>query len=150
MITYQQESFTDVIDEIKHLLVCHYSEICAFDKDRVKLNPNWDIYKKLDKDKSLFIYTCRNELKLVGYYISFLYSHHHYSDILTSNSDIIFVDTNYRKGMVGYKLIRKAEQRLKELGISMVLVSIKTKGNLHKLIERLGYSPLDSIYYKEI
>lgn len=147
MIKYQQESLVTVKEEARPLLEKHWEEI-ALNKDKIKLNPDWDIYADLEDAGILKIFTARSEGKLVGYFVALVKSHIHYRDHLFAQNDILFLDKDYRKGFTGPKLIKFAERCLKEDGVSVVLVNSQKHKPFDVLLKWLGYRHIENIYSK--
>ena len=150
MITYQPEKISDVIPELKSIVGLHWSEIGAFDRDNVPLDVDWDKYVAMEEVGVVKMLTVRSDGCLIGYYIAFVTFHPHYKQTLFADCDIMFLLPSYRKGFVGYKLIKKSEEYLFSLGVKINILSTKANKNLRKLTERLGYKPLDIKYYKEV
>jgi GNAT superfamily N-acetyltransferase len=149
MIEYKEETYEQVIDEIKPLLENHYEEI-ALDKDVIKLNPDYDMYKKLCNSKSMRIITARDDGKLVGYLIALIKYHLHYKDSLTAIDDIFYVDKSYRKGLTGVKLFIKTEEILKKYGVQRVVLNTKLHHDVGAIFDRLGYKETERVFTKII
>jgi len=105
VITYQQESLVTTKADIIPLLEKHWEEV-ALNKEKIKLNPDWDAYANLEDAGILKIFTARDDRKLVGYFVVFVKSHIHYKDHLFCYNDVIFVDEEYRKGFTSTRLIK--------------------------------------------
>ena len=149
-ITIQQERLADCLEEFIALIPYHYDEVCIFDKTKTKLKPDWSVYFEMEITGRFFMMTCRKDGKMIGYYTSFLVPHTHYKDRIVSQSDTIFIKKEYRKGLIGLKLIRLAEEKLREIGVNIITLRVKTDGRLHRLMDRLEYKPFDTTYFKEI
>jgi GNAT superfamily N-acetyltransferase len=149
MITYQEESFDNVIGEIKPLLENHYQEI-ANDKDLIKLNPDYDTYKKLCDSGIMRIITARDDGLLAGYCICVIKYHLHYRDSLTALNDIFYIQKPYRKGLIGVKLFIKTEEILKKYGVQRVVMNTKTHHDVGAIFERLGYKETERVFTKII
>ena len=147
MIKYQQESLVTVKEDARPLLEKHWEEI-ALNKDKIKLNPDWDIYADLEDAGVLKIFTARSDGKLVGYFVVFVKAHIHYKDHLFAYNDILFLSREYRKGYTGAKLIKFAEKCLKEDGVSVVVVNTKRHKPSDVLLKWLGYKHIENIYSK--
>ena len=65
---YQQEFLATVEDDIRPLIQKHWEDI-ALNKDKIKLNPDWDAYHTLEQAGVLKIFTAREGDKLVGYFV---------------------------------------------------------------------------------
>ena len=149
MITYQEEYLIDCLDEMKPLLEEHWEEIALY-KDKVKLDPDYDKYLLLDSLGLLHVLTVRDDAVLVGYFISFIQPHMHYKECTTAVNDILFIHPSYRKGSIGYKLFKKAEQALIELGVDVMIISSKVKNDFKPLMDKLEFNRVEYMYSKYI
>jgi len=148
-IKYQQEFLDSVVEDAKGLLESHWDEI-ALNKDKIKINPDWDTYYALQEQGKLDIFTARDEGVLVGYFVVFVYPHIHYKDHLFAKNDLLYLAPSHRKGFTGVKLIKFAEKMLKEDGVSVLVVNTKNHKPFHKLMEFLGFSSAETSYSKYI
>jgi GNAT superfamily N-acetyltransferase len=147
VIKYQQESLVTVKEDARPLLEKHWEEI-ALNKDKIKLNPDWDAYADLEDAGVLKIFTARSDGELVGYFVVFVKAHIHYRDHLFAYNDILFLDKEYRKGFTGAKLIKFAEKCLREDDVSVVVVNTKRHKPFDVLLNWLGYRHIENIYSK--
>lgn len=149
MITYQEEHLADCLDEMKPLLEAHWEEIALY-KDKIKLDPDYDKYLLLDSLGMLHVLTVRSDERLIGYFISFIQPHMHYKESLSAVNDILFIHPSYRKGSIGYKLFKKAEQSLRELGVEVMSISSKVKNDFKPLMDKLEFKRVEYTYSKHI
>tara|TARA_R110000782_G_scaffold254585_1_gene342973 strand:- start:233 stop:688 length:456 start_codon:yes stop_codon:yes gene_type:complete len=149
MLKYQQEFLNQVKSDIEPLIELHWEEI-ALNQDKIKLNPDWDAYHSLEEQDKLKIFTARNGNDLVGYFVVILGTNIHYKDHLFANNDIIYLHKDYRKGFAGIRLINFAEKCLKEDGVSVLLINIKTHKPFDKVLERLKFKPIERVFSKFI
>jgi len=149
MITYQEENLKDCLDEVKVLIEMHWEEIALY-KDKINLNPDFDKYLLLDSMGMLHVLTVRDGSKLIGYFISFIQPNMHYSDHVFATNDILYIDPSYRKGSVGYKLFKKAEESLIGIGVDVVLIHAKVKNDFKPLMDKLGYERVEYTYSKYV
>ena len=147
--TYQQEFISDVDAEIRPLLETHWQEI-ALNKDRVKLNPNWDAYYDLEAVGKMKVFTARKSGELIGYFVVVVDRHIHYKDHLFATNDILYLSPEYRKGFTGIKLIKFAEKCLKEDGVSVLIINTKVHKPFDKLMEFLKFNNIERVYSKYI
>jgi len=147
VITYQQESLVTVKADIIPLLEKHWEEV-ALNKEKIKLNPDWDAYANLEDAGVLKIFTSREDGKLVGYFVVFVKSHIHYKDHLFCYNDVIFVDEEYRKGFTSPRLIKFAEKCLKADGVEVMIVNTKRHKPFDSLLIWLGYKHIENLYSK--
>lgn len=148
-VKYQQEFLDSVVDDTKPLLEEHWEEV-ALNKDKIKINPDWDAYYTLEGQGNLKIFTARSEGVLVGYFVVLVSPHIHYKDHLFAKNDLIYLSPEYRKGFTGVKLIKFAEKCLKEDGVSVMVVNTKNHKPFHKIMEFLKFSPAETLYSKYI
>jgi len=149
MIEYKEETFDQVIDEIKPLLEDHWEEI-ALNKEVIKLNPNYEMYEKLCNSGVMRIVTARDDGKLIGYCICIIAYNLHYKDSLTATNDIFFISKDYRKGSTGVKLFIKNEEILKSYGVQRLIMNTKVHQDVGAIFERLGYKQTERVFGKLI
>ena len=149
MIEYKEETYSQVIDEIKPLLEDHWEEI-ALNKEVIKLNPNYEMYEKLCNSGVMRIVTARNDGKLIGYCICIIAYNLHYKDSLTATNDIFFISKDYRKGSTGVKLFIKNEEILKSYGVQRLIMNTKVHQDVGAIFERLGYKQTERVFGKLI
>lgn len=148
-ITYQQESLATCKGDAQDLLQQHWEEI-ALNKDFIRLNPDWEAYYNLEETGSLKIFTAREDSKLIGYFVVLCRKHLHYVDHVFAFNDILYLQKDYRKGLVGAKLMKFAEKCLKDDGISVMIVNTKRHKPFDTLLEWLGYKHIENIYSKTL
>jgi len=149
MIEYKEETYSQVIDEIKPLLEDHWEEI-ALNKEVIKLNPNYEMYEKLCNSGVMRIVTARDDGKLIGYCICIIAYNLHYKDSLTATNDIFFISKDYRKGSTGVKLFIKNEEILKSYGVQRLIMNTKVHQDVGAIFERLGYKQTERVFGKLI
>lgn len=147
MITYHREKLVSLLGEIEPLLEDHYKEIAMY-QDKIELAPDWERYLQLDKTDVLKVATVRDEGELVGYYICIVIPNPHYSKDLFSINDIVLIKPQYRNGKVGLGLFEFVEKWMKEEGVSVMTVHMKTYMPFDKLCEGLGWDYAERLYTK--
>lgn len=144
----QVETLGTSLNEMKPLLEEHYQEIALY-KDKIKLNPDYEKYYALERNNNLCVFTVREEGKLIGYSIFFVFHHLHYSDCLTASNDIVFISKKFRKGMAAIKLFKFAETHLINMGVAVINYHIKFSNDIKALMDRLEYKDdVEKIYSK--
>jgi predicted acetyltransferase len=136
-----------VKNEVNELFYKHWDDV-ALNKDKIKLNPDWDFYDLVNKAGYLLVYTVRVGAKLVGYSIVVAKSHPHYKDHTFAASDIIFIDKDHRKGLVGYNLIKFASEDLRSKGVSVFAISTKVHKPFDSLLNRLKFNLIERVSSK--
>ena len=146
-LKYQQEFLSQVQTECQSLIELHWEEI-ALNKDKIKLNPDWEAYYSLEDQGKLKIFTARDGNKLVGYFVVLLGNNIHYKDHLFASNDVIYLHKDYRKGFAGIRLIKFAEACLKEDGVSVLIINTKVHQPFDKILDRIGFNLTERAYSK--
>jgi GNAT superfamily N-acetyltransferase len=146
MVTYQTEAYSNCIDELKTIYPEHYEELSV--TKSFELEPDYEQYLRLESVGVLKVVTCRNDGELIGYIMYIISPHLHYKSCLTAFEDIYFVKKQYRKGRIGIKLFKYAEEVLRELKVNRVIYATKVHLDNSKLFEYLGYTNSDKLYTK--
>tara|TARA_R110002167_G_scaffold69696_2_gene196314 strand:+ start:1486 stop:1944 length:459 start_codon:yes stop_codon:yes gene_type:complete len=144
-MNYQQEFLDQVENDILVLIDLHYKEI-ALNQSKVKLNPDWDVYRALENEGKLKIFTARDNDTLVGYFVVVVGVNMHYKDHTFACNDIIYLHKDYRKGFAGIKLIKFAKKCLTEDGVSVLTINTKVHQPFDKVLERLGFNLIERVY----
>lgn len=152
--TFNEERFCWLRYSGKPLFEQHYREASA--DLSVPLDPNWDLYEKLEQQGLETCVTVRKEGALVGYAVYLLSPHLHY-DHVVAEADVFFIDPAHRSGWLGVKLFQLTEDLLREKGVSEICSRVKLhvkpgRGgrDLGMLFEFLGYRPVETNYRKRI
>ena len=148
MVTYQVEKFSDCVEEIKPHLLNHYEELSV--TKTFPMDPDWDAYARSNDEGKIIIVTCRKDGELVGYIVYFLVYNLHYQTMKTALEDVYYLAKAERKGRVGIKLFKFAEQVLKDIGVDRVIYGTKIHLDNSKLFEYLGYTVFEKLYSKMI
>lgn len=150
---FKEEKFDDgLILELVPLLEKHYQEISHF-KD-IKLNPDYDTYKKIHASGLMKMFTARvkNELglkgELVGYGCYFIKNNIHYKDSLQAHQDVLYIDKTKRG--FGRQFIKWCDDELRKIGIQVVYHHTKAAQSFGRILERMDYELVDLIYAKRL
>ena len=149
MIKYQQEFLDTCEKDCQELIRLHWEEI-AVNKDKIKLNPDWDTYRTLENSDKLKIFTARVKEELVGYFVVITGSNLHYKDHVFAVNDILYLKKEYRKGRTGIKLIKFAEKYLRDDGVSVLNINTKVHKPFDVLMEHMGFGLIERVYSKYI
>lgn len=146
MITAQVENLTERLEEMKPLFPLHWEEL-ALNKDRVPLDPQYDVYLERDARGEVLFVTLREVGELVGYFVGFVVPGLHYRTCLTLTMDIFYVRPD-KRGRCGVKLFREVEREAKRRGVKRMFVGSKCHKDASWLFERLGYEEVERYYSK--
>lgn len=147
MLTCQIESFTERLEEFKPLFPVHWEEL-AQNKDKVPLDPQYDIYIAREKLGELLFVTMRDLGEPVGYFIGFIAPGLHYRTCLTCTMDIFYVRKDRRNGTAGIRLFRFVEAELKRRGVQRWFMGSKVHADASALFERIGAAKVETYYSK--
>lgn len=135
--------------DAQKLLEAHWEEI-ALNKTKIALNPDWEAYEALETAGKLKIFTARDDDKMIGYFVVIVGINLHYKDHVFAVNDILYLDQQYRKGRTGLKLIKFAEQCLRDDGVSVLNINTKVHKPFDSLMEYLGFNLIERVYSKYI
>lgn len=144
-IEFAVETIATTRRDIEPLFERHYQEIAQF-KHAQKLDPDWEAYERIEQSGKLWIMTARDQGNLVGYMVMFVAHDMHYRQLKRATEDIHFVLPEYRQGLLGYRLIRKTIEAMKNLGVGMIKFRTKASNSHAVLFERLGGELEDLVY----
>ena len=134
-------------EDIKPLLEKDWLEI-EHNKSVRTLDPDWDAYYNIESSNMLRIFTARDNIKLVGYFVVLLIPSLHNKGLVQGVVDIIYLDKEYRKGFTGYKLFKFSEKCLKEDNIKVMHVTTTEVNPIDPILDRLGYSKIETKFEK--
>lgn len=134
------------VEEMKILFPLHYEELCVT-KD-FPLTPDYDAYKRLADAGMLRCITVRADEEMIGYAIFIVQPHLHYMTCKTAFEDIYYIRPDFRKGRVGIRLFKYAEDVLQRIGVNRIIMHTKIHMDNSRLFEYLGYKLTDKIYTK--
>lgn len=149
MITCQTEAWADARAEIVGYWPAHYEEI-ARDKEKIPLAPDFRAYDTFGASGELHVVTVRKDGALVGYHLSLVRPHLHYTTTLCAFVDIYWLRPDCRKGMAGVKLFKEAERSLKARGVKKVFTGTKLALDAGRIFERLGWHETERLFTKYI
>lgn len=147
MIKYQQEFLCSVKGDIKPLLEYHYSEVHPL-KDIMTFDIDWEAYENLEVSDLLRIFTARDGDRLVGYLAMLVVPNFHCKGQYTAQDDALFVCPSVRGSSVCKHLIEFMEKCLFQDGVKVVHISGTASNPIDGLMDRLGYSPIETKFQK--
>ena len=148
-LKYQQEFLDVFIPDASDLIKRDWLEV-QHNSSTTKLDPDWGIYKSLEKQGLLYVFTCRDDNILVGYFTALIVPNLHSKGQFKVMNDAIFLDKPYRKGFAGVRLIKFAEDCIKQDGHSTLLINTTELNPIDKLMGRLGYTKVVTSFEKEL
>lgn len=149
MLTAQVEPFRPFLLEVQDLLPLHWEEL-ALNKDKVPLDPQYDVYAARDAAGQVMVVTLRDAGRLVGYFIGFVAPGLHYQTCLTLTMDIFWTHPDIRGGFGGVRLFRAVEKEAKRRGVHRMFYGSKLHKDASRLFEFLKMEPVETYYTKWI
>lgn len=147
MITCHVESLTERLPELIPLFPLHFEEL-ALNKDKVPLDPQYNVYLERDRRGEVLFVALREAGELVGYFVGFIAPGLHYRTCLTCTMDIFYVHPDKRGGRAGIKLFKFVEQELKRRGVQRWFVGSKCHKDASWLFEHLEFQKVEVYYSK--
>lgn len=132
----------EIADELAPNLSRHHSEMHVGD-DNGDLNIDWDAFFQASLAGKFVAVTLRNEGKLVGYSLFLLGNNPRHKHILEAQGCGIHIEKEFRGQ--GLKLVRKADELLKAIGIQKTEYILNDSA-MGKLLSRCGYKPNYTIW----
>lgn len=105
-----------------------------------------DVFSYLTGNNKVFM--IKDGEDIVGYSIIRIVNHPHYNR-LVGMQDVLYVHPDHR-GIAGIKLIKFIESSLRDINVEGIIQSTTSKKDLSVLYERLGYTEIEKLYFKEI
>jgi GNAT superfamily N-acetyltransferase len=148
MITYHVEEYSDVIDELRPLLVRHYEELSEHREHGIALEPQDLAYRQREADGSLTMFIAREQGEIVAYMVTFVCPALHYQSCLSALPDIFYVLPERRRSAIGSELFDFAEKALRRRGVRAWIVGGKVKHPVEALFAHQQFSPFESLWIK--
>ncbi|MDC0135763.1 hypothetical protein OAI26_03680 [Sulfitobacter sp.] len=143
----QREDFDDVKHEFDSLVIKNWEDT-GLKKYGLNLNPDWAAYEVMNQAGLIGVYTVRKDTDLVGYLVVLARAHPHYKDHVFASNDILFIDKEHRKGLLGYFLIKYVVEDLEKLGVSVLLFNTTVEKPYDPILKRLGFDLTEKLYMK--
>lgn len=144
------ESFSTLRDELIPLEREHFAEV-EEDQDVIAYGRDERTYAAMDAAGSLCLITARTGGgTLVGYLLAIVSNGVHSVDTLIGTLDSYYLRPEFRRGLNGVQLLRKAEQVLAARGCRKLYGGYKETYNLSRLFQHLGWTPSERYFSKVI
>lgn len=145
-VVFGLEKVSSVWDEIYPLFEKHWKEVAHYQD--IPLEPDVELYKKMDEGGSIRVYTAREDGKLIGYSVYVISRNHHYKSVKQASQDVIFIQKD-RRGF-GKSFIKWCDEQLKNDGVKIVVHHVKAAHDFGPMLERVGYELVDKIYSRRL
>lgn len=144
-VTAQVENLTETLEELKPHFPAHWEELGLF-KDKMPLDPQYDIYEKMDEAGQAFLATLRDGGRLVGYFVGFITPGLHYKQTLTCKMDIVYIDPAYRDAGNGFLLFETVKAALTKRGVKLWWVGSKNHKPIEAFFRAFGFAQEEAYF----
>lgn len=144
MITAAVEPFMSQREELLPLLPKHWEELAIY-KDRMPLDPMWEVYDAHEQSGVLIYVALRKAGALIGYFIGMITPGLHYRRTLTCKMDIAYVLPEHR-GKAGRVLFDAVKAELKRRGVALWWVGSKDHHPIEGFFESLGFERQETYF----
>lgn len=134
-----------MLEEAPLLFTSHREEIDLFD---LPLDYNAEFYRDAEASGALKVYSVREDNYLIGYCVFVLFKHPHHKTSLHAKQDILYIQ-KHKRGR-GISFLKYCEQRLKEAGVEYIHQCVPAQNDWSKLLTRMGYDKLETIYTRRL
>lgn len=149
-LTFARESFdAALLAELYPHFLDHWRELGRYPFPDIEPGFNESLYIALEAAGGLRVFTARDNGALVGYAVFFLQLHPHHTSALYAMEDMLYV-LPARRGFTGARLIRFVERELAADGVQVITQAVPVTNDWSKLLERMGYTPIEQIYAKRL
>ena len=146
-IHFGAEFVSDSWSEALPLMKAHWDEIEQYKE--IPLDPDFEIYKKLDEAQVLRVFTARDsESKLVGYCVYIVQVNPLTKGITMANQNALFVKKENRG--FGKKFIAWCDDMLRKEGINFVYHHVSPQHDYSPILRRLGYKSSYQVYSRRL
>lgn len=145
-VRYFNADFMSFLPDLKKLIEANYEELCV--TKEFPLMPDYEVYERIAKSGNITCIVCMDGDEVVGYVIFLIQPHLHYKTCLTAFEDIYYLKPEYRKGRIGIRMFKFAEDVLRSANVNRIIMHTKIHLDNSKLFEYLGYKHTDKLYTK--
>jgi hypothetical protein len=148
LIRFEQLAWTEDLPEaLLPLLRNHYTEIARYHD--IPLNPDFDMYRGAALIGALRIFVVFCDYEIAGYNIFFVKHNPHYKDSLQAVQDILYMKPATRT-FTAFRFIKWCDEQLCAEGVQVVMHHVKVYKDFGRLLELIGYEPVDTIYARRL
>lgn len=146
MISFNVENWTDFWKEGQVLAALAYVEV----GEGLSFSPDVSGYENLYEGGHLVILTAREDGNMIGYLLMVVRKHFHSTGIKAGTEEAMYLKPEKRIGTTGIRMMKIMEVVLKSLGVQRVYYTSRPQRDLSRLYSRLGFSPVASIFAKNL
>jgi hypothetical protein len=146
LIFARESTSPQLFEEMMPLIQSHYLEIARFQD--IPLDPNFELYMKLDSAGALRVFTARSEEGLLlGYGCFLVHSHLHFKNSLQAFHDLLFIEKAARGH--GGLFIKYCDDQLTLEGVKVISYGVSIQNDWGAILKRRGYEAIDTVYARQ-
>ena len=117
-----------------------------------ELSDSFDMYLEMESQETLKLFVAQTKYnEVVGVSMHCLWDHPHLDTGLHSSQIVEWLDGKYRLGSNGLRMLRFADDQLKECGVRYIHRMAPTYSpQWGKILERLGHEEIETLWVKEV
>ena len=148
MYSFQHEPSIPFMEDARELFEAHASEINLFNRS---FHLDEDMYKEYDQLGACVCLTIRQREtnELIGYSVFLTHYHNHHKGKIHAHQQAVYIRPEHR-GFTGITFLKYCNSKLKELGVNTVHHSVPKMNDWGKVLERIGFRELETVYIKEL
>ena len=145
-----REKFEHVIKEVEPMLEDHYKEVAMY-TDKIALDPDYTVYKELQKQDKLWWFTWREEGEIKGYNVFMVQPHPHYKSTTYAMNDIVYIAPEQRHSTETVEFFKHCEEVLRsEAKADVITYHMKVLKTFQTLMTALEFDHAEHLYSKYI
>ena len=145
-VKFSGEKASEMIPDAMKLFSEHWNEINLYED--IPLDPDFELYKKLDEMKLIRVFTARDDGKLVGYCVYAVASDRQHKNTIQAVQDLLFI-TKEKRGF-GMDFIKWCDDMLKKEGVEVVYQHSNKDHDFGPVLERIGYKFVCRVYARRL
>jgi len=148
------ERLSDCLEELKPLFDPHWNEL-ALDKDKVPLDPQYDVYLERENRGEVLCVIVRAVGRIVGYFVGFVAPGMHYKTCMTLIGDMFWLHPDFReedslgsleREFVCDALFSQVKKEALNRGVQRVFYGSKLHKDVGAMFERMGLREVERYY----
>jgi hypothetical protein len=114
------------------------------------LKVDYERYLTAERAGRLHVASARDDGELAGYVMFVIGGDTHHEGVKRATTDIVYLAPEYRVGLTGLNFMKFAFESARKIGCSQVYFSGMADGRFDRIMEKLGFAKLQTLYGKEV
>lgn len=147
MMTFKLESLSDMYMDIEEQTENIQKAISPRTSTAIKVD--WEYFLRLDSLGMVRMIVAREEGHMIGF-IGFILDTNPHHMTIQATASVLYVHPEKRKFGTASKIIRKAEETLREEGVHLMVCAAVPEIDYSMILTRSGFRVGDTLYIKEL